>query len=118
MARAVKTDGIVLIDYLNVCHAENHLIPVEEKEIDGVLYHINRWADDQFIYKRIAIHTGLQMAPMAYTEQVAKFSLEDFDQFFTQNGLEMMATYGDYELNEYDPRSSKRLIVKARKIPI
>jgi SAM-dependent methyltransferase len=111
MATALKKDGTILIDYMNATYAEDHLVPVEEKEIDGVWYHINRWADDQFIYKRIAIMDS----SLAYTEQVAKFSLDDFDQFFEENGLEMISVYGDYELNDYDAQASKRMIMMARK---
>ena len=115
MATALKQDGILLIDYLNVCYAEDHLVAVEEKEIDGVWYHINRWTDERFIYKRIAIQDRQQFASIAYTEQVAKFGLEDFREFFEQNGLEMMTVYGDYALNEFDKQTSKRMIMSARK---
>jgi SAM-dependent methyltransferase len=115
MATALKKDGTILIDYLNAAYAEDHLVAVEEKEIDGVWYHINRWADEQFIYKRIAILDQQQLSSMAYTEQVAKFSLDDFERFFEENGLEMLSVYGDYELNEYDAQASKRMILTARK---
>ena len=115
MATALKSDGTILIDYLNASYAEDHLVPVEEKEIDGVWYHINRWADEQFIHKRIAILDRQQLSSAAYTEQVAKFSLDDFDWFFGKNGLQMTSVYGDYQLNEYDEQLSKRMIMTARK---
>jgi SAM-dependent methyltransferase len=115
MATALKNDGTILIDYLNVTYAEDHLVPVEEKEIDGVWYHINRWADERFIYKRIAIMDQRQLSSVSYTEQVAKFSLDDFDKFFEENGLDIISAFGDYDLNEYDAQSSKRMIISARK---
>jgi SAM-dependent methyltransferase len=115
MAMALKRDGILLIDYLNACYAEDHLVAVEEKEIDGVWYHINRWTDERFIYKRIAIQDRQQFSSMAYTEQVAKFGLSDFNDFFVENGLEMIHVYGDYGLNEFDAQTSKRMIIAARK---
>ena len=116
MATALKNDGTILIDYLNATYAEDHLVPVEEMEIDGVWYHINRWADERFIYKRIAIMDQHRLSSVAYTEQVAKFSLRDFDHFFQQNGLEAVSVYGNYELEEYDSKSSKRIIITGRKI--
>jgi SAM-dependent methyltransferase len=115
MAMALKHDGILLIDYLNVCYAEDHLVAVEEKEIDGVWYHINRWADERFIYKRIAIQDRQQLTSIAYTEQVAKFCLKDFSELFEKNGLEMITVYGDYALNEFNAQTSKRLIMTAGK---
>ena len=56
-----------------------------------------------------------QLSLAAYTEQVAKFSLDDFDWFFERNGLQMTSVYGDYQLNEYDAQGSKRMIMTARK---
>jgi hypothetical protein len=35
----------VVIDFLNVAYAEDHLVKVEEKELDGISYHITRWMD-------------------------------------------------------------------------
>jgi SAM-dependent methyltransferase len=115
MAMALKNDGTILIDYLNATYAEDHLVPVEEMEIDGVWYHINRWADERFIYKRIAIMDQHRLSSVAYTEQVAKFTLCDFDHFFEQHGLEIVSVYGDYGLKEYDTKSSKRMIMAGRK---
>jgi SAM-dependent methyltransferase len=116
MVAALRKDGTILIDYLNASYAEDHLVGVEEKEIDGVWYHINRWADERFIYKRIAIMDQKQFSSVSYTEQVAKFSLDDFDQFFKENGLDIISVYGDYDLNEYNAQSSKRMIITAKKI--
>ena len=116
MATALKGDGTIVIDYLNVAHAEQRLVPVEEKEIDGVWYHINRWSDERFIYKRIAILDRQQAASTAYTEQVAKLNLSDFEELFRNNGLTMKSIYGDYELSDYDEQHSKRMILIARKV--
>ncbi|HET9824047.1 MAG TPA: class I SAM-dependent methyltransferase [Chitinophagaceae bacterium] len=115
MATALKDGGTILIDYLNIGYAENHLVAVEEMEIDGVRYHINRWSDDRFIYKRIAIMDRRQVVSKAYTEQVARFTLGDFDQMFHENGLQCESVYGDYRLNDYDAQSSERMILTATK---
>jgi SAM-dependent methyltransferase len=115
MRTALKNDGTIVIDYLNVDYAEDHLVAVEEKEIDGVWYHINRWSDDRFIYKRIAIQDQ-QPRMNSYTEKVAKFRLKDFNDFFEENGLKTTAVFGDYKLSDYDPQHSKRMILMAKKI--
>ena len=52
---------------------------------------------------------------VSYTKQVAKFTLDDFDHFFNENGLDIVSVYGDYDLNEYNAQSSKRMIITARK---
>ena len=112
---ALKPGGTILIDYLNVTNAENHLIPVEEKEVDGIMFRINRWADQNFIYKRIAVENEGITRPLVFVEQVARFGIDDFNTFFSANGLEMKGVYGDYALNQYDAQNSKRLIVLGKK---
>lgn len=113
---SLRPGGTVVFDYLNVTYAEEHLVPVEEKEIDGVLYHINRWADAHFIYKRIAIYDGRSPSPQVHIEQVARFGLLDFEQMLLANGGEIINCFGDYNLGVYDPVKSKRLLVVAKKI--
>jgi SAM-dependent methyltransferase len=114
ISASLKDDGLVLFDYINVFYAEEHLVAVEEKEIDGVLYHINRWADTQFIYKRIAIQ-GRNMRPLVFVEKVARFDLDAFNGFFRLHGLKTVNVYGDYCLNDFSESESKRLIILAKK---
>jgi SAM-dependent methyltransferase len=117
ITRALKQDGFVLFDYLNVPYAEKNLVPVEEKEIDGTLYHINRWCTERFFYKRIAVYDAGSTQPLEYVEKVARFTLPDFEDFFALHGLQTVAVFGDYDLNPYNAEYSKRLIVLARKSP-
>lgn len=114
ISSALKKEGVVLFDYINPTYAEAHLIPVEEIEIDGVIYRINRWADNYFIYKRIAIMDGSKM-PLEYVEKVAKLGLNDFDSMFAKHYLQRVKVYGDYALDGFDTYSSKRMIIVAAK---
>ena len=67
-------------------------------------------------YKRISIDDGRGGEPMVYREQVARFSLGDFERLLTPHGLEIVGLYGDYRLNPYDDRTSPRLILIARQV--
>jgi hypothetical protein len=113
---ALKPGGILVLDYLNVSWAEERLVPEEVKEIDGIVYHISRWADDKFFYKKIVIENIPDGLPSEFVEQVAKFDLNDFDYMFDRNGLQIQKVYGDYDLNEYDSKKSPRLILKVKKL--
>ena len=55
MVNSVRENGYVMIDYMNASNCVKTLVASEEKEIDGIVYRINRWADEKFIYKRIEI---------------------------------------------------------------
>ena len=113
MSASLKEDGTLLIDYLNLCYAEKHRNPVEEKDIDGVRYHINRWSDRNYLYKRIAIMDPQAAGPFEYVEQVARFTLDDFKELFRINRLEITGVYGNYDLSPYKRKTSKRMIMTA-----
>jgi len=57
IAAALKGNGFLLLDYLNTPNVERNLVAVEEKEIDGTLYLINRWSTKAFIYKKLVCMT-------------------------------------------------------------
>jgi SAM-dependent methyltransferase len=115
MARALKPGGRLVLDYLNVRYAEDHLTPQDVVEVDGVVYQIRRWTDGCRFFKRIVVHDGGDGRPLEYREQVARFSLADFERMFAFYGLEITELYGDYRLGAYDARTSPRLVLIAGK---
>jgi SAM-dependent methyltransferase len=115
ISNALKPDGIVMMDYLNVPYCEERIVSKEEKEIDDVVYDISRWSDDKHFFKKIAIHDPDVKEPVEYTEQVAKFYLHDFEYMFGRHGLQVQKVFGDYRLNEYDVKTSPRLILIGKK---
>jgi SAM-dependent methyltransferase len=115
ISNALKKDGTVVLDYMNVRYAEERLVPSEKKEIDGIHYDITRWLDEKFIYKKIVIDTEQPGEPFENIEQVARFTLHDFNQMFYINGLQVEEVFGDYALNNFDLNLSPRLIMVAKK---
>jgi len=111
---ALKPGGSLVLDYLNVTWCEDRLVPEETKEIDGIIYHISRWTDEWFFYKKIAIE-NMPAGQSEFVEQVAKFGVKDFESMFENNGLELQKVYGDYQLNKYDRVESPRMILLAKK---
>ena len=115
MSRALKSDGTLVIDYMNVAFAADHLIADEIKNIDGVAYQLQRWMDADFIYKKISIESSAPEKPFEYTEQVARLTLVEFSEMFARFGLEIEKVFGDYKLNDFDSKNSPRLIMIAKK---
>jgi SAM-dependent methyltransferase len=111
---SLKPGGILLLDYINTQYAEERLVPAEEKEIDGIIYHIIRWADNKYFFKEI-IAKDIQSEEL-HIERVAKFEFDDFNYMFNRNGLQIKKVYGDYLLNDYNSKTSPRLIILAKKI--
>jgi SAM-dependent methyltransferase len=115
IAKSLKPGGILVIDYLNVHYAEERLVHNELKEISGTKYDIHRWDDETHFYKKITVADAALTKPFEYTEQVAKFSLGDFTDMLSYQGLQVQEVFGDYQLGKYDIRKTQRLIVIARK---
>jgi len=112
--QALKPGGLLVMDYLNVAWCEERLIAEEAKEIDGIIYHISRWTDEHFFYKKIMIE-NMPARQSEFVEQVAKFDLDDFNDMFERNGLQVQRVYGDYRLSGYHREQSPRMIMMARK---
>ncbi|MBI1780329.1 MAG: class I SAM-dependent methyltransferase [Sphingobacteriales bacterium] len=116
MANAIKEDGILMIDYLNVHYAENHLIHKLEKQVNGINYFITKWFDETHFYKKIVVEDDALEEPVEHTERVAKFSLGDFTEMMAYQGVQVQEVFGDYQLSRYDVINSPRMIVIGKKI--
>jgi SAM-dependent methyltransferase len=116
IANALRQNGIVIIDFMNVVNALKALIAEEERDIDGILYRISRWTDEHYIYKKIAVDNGPGKLPLTFTEKVLKLYLYDFARMFEENGLRLIKVFGDYVLSSYDVNKSSRLILMGQKI--
>ena len=118
IAQSLKPGGFLVMDYLNVHYAEDHLVHKSDKEIDGVNYHLTKWFDEIHFYKKIIIEDDELKAPLEFTERVAKFNLGDFNDMFAFHHLQIQEVFGDYSLGSYDVKKSPRLIMIARKTEI
>ncbi len=115
IAKSLKPGGIFTIDYLNVHFAEEHLVHNETKQLNGTVYEIHRWDDESHFYKKIAVTDPSLSEQLQYTEKVAKFSLGDFTDMLSYQGLQVQEVFGDYQFADYDVRKTPRLIILAKK---
>jgi len=113
-AAALKRGGVLVVDYLNRIYTERRLVPEEVIEKNGASFHISRFLKDGKFIKQIAV-TDKTNAVHHYQERVSAFELSDFIQLFTASGLSLQTTFGDYQLNDYDPLNSPRMIMVFRK---
>lgn len=115
MAHSLKENGLLVMDYLNVHYAEDHLVYDEEKTIDSTVFSIRRWHDESHFYKRIRVMDSSLLQPVEFTEKVAKFNLGDFTDMFAFQNMQVQEIFGDYNLDPYDVRKTPRLIMVVRK---
>lgn len=115
IAKSLKPGGTLVIDYLNVHFAEEHLLNEETRSIGNTIYTIRRWHNETHFYKKIIVADDALERPLEYTEKVAKFSLGDFTDMLAFQGLQVQEVFGDYQFGKYDVRKTPRLILVASK---
>ena len=111
MVQALKPGGKLMIDYLNASYVAEHLVPQNETTIEGVNFNINRWQENGFFYKKIAIaDTG-----ESFTEQVKKYSQPDFEAMLEKQEMQITDVFGNYDLAPYEADQSPRMIIIAER---
>jgi SAM-dependent methyltransferase len=115
IAGSLKPGGRFIIDYLNIHYAEAHLQPSENRQIGETHYAITRWDDEDHFYKKIIITDPSLTTPLEFTEKVAKFSLGDFTDMLSYQGLQVQEVFGDYQFGPYHVRQAPRMIMVATK---
>lgn len=117
IAQSLRADGKLVIDFLNVHYAEDHLIHKHEEQIDGVNFFITKWFDETHFYKKVIVEDEELSEPLEFMEKVAKFSLGDFNDMFSFHQLQIQEVFGNYEFGNYDVKKSPRMIMVAQKKP-
>lgn len=110
---SLKINGVFIIDFFNTNYVVNHLISHEVKEIDGIKFVINKKVEHGIIIKDISFTYEGKL--YTYQEKVQALTINDFSSMLNKSSFKVMSTFGDYELNEFDEETSKRLIIKAIK---
>ena len=113
-ATSLKKGGTLVIDYMNIQHVLKHLVAEETVEKDGMSFNIKRGLIDKHIVKDIRFKDK-EGVEHHFAERVAAFELTDFVRLFEQAGMQLTATFGDYELAEFQSDSSPRLIMIFKK---
>ena len=110
----MKPDGLLVIDYLNVEHVMANLVTEETIERGKYTFRIKRRIERNHFIKEINFIDDNNQ-PGKFTESVAAFTLSDFIRMFKTADMALTGTFGDYQLNDYHPVDSPRLIMTFKK---
>ena len=106
---ALRPNGRIVIDFLNLHKVIQDLVPeqrLRKKEIDFV---IKKRVSENFIIKEIEVHQ--QGMTHHYMEKVQALDLDKMKYFAQTSGLHIENIFGDYELNSFRKDDSERLIL-------
>ena len=113
-AKCLKPGGILVVDYLNREKALANLVTEESITKGGIDFHIEKKLESDHFVKQISFKDE-DGDNRVFTETVAAFTLGDFIAMFKKAGLSMVANFGDYQLNNYHPQDSPRMIMVFKK---
>lgn len=105
----LNLNGKAVIDFMNVKYIINNLVEKEIKTVNNITFHIHRYVKDGYIIKDISFKDNNEN--YFFTEKVKALTLEDFQAYFKKADIELLFTFGDYNLGPYDPDQSTRLIL-------
>jgi SAM-dependent methyltransferase len=114
MANNLKKGGHLVIDFLNVHKVITTLPSQETKYIDGIEFQISKSLINNFITKEINFTDNGKSHH--FKEHVKNISKTTFEHYLNNSGLEIIHTFGDYKLNEFNQEQSERLILISRKL--
>ncbi|MEO8150642.1 MAG: class I SAM-dependent methyltransferase [Bacteroidia bacterium] len=112
-AAALKSQGILVIDFFNAVKVMNNLVPYHKKKIQHLEFEISKKMEHNYIIKTIKVTDD--NAEKFFYEKVQALTLNDFERFLTQANLSVVDLFGDYQLNNFDAQNSDRLIIIAQK---
>ncbi len=112
MASSLRPGGWLFQDFLNVSYVLDRLRPEDTRTEGDLQITQRRWIKRKRINKEINLRTNGEVT--TFMESVRLLRLEDFQALYQAAGLELAATYGDYEGGPFTA-DSPRLILYARK---
>ena len=113
-ATAMKPDAVMIIDFMNSEKVLRNLKENETKTVNNINFHICKKVSNRFIIKDIEFEDkGKQFS---FFEKVKALNLEDFKGYFEKSGLQLIDTFGNYQLQNFDAQQSDRLILIAKKV--
>lgn len=113
VSKALNPGGQFVQDYINASAIIGNLPESGEQEIEGTHFIWNKKVMDGYIVKDIEVHTdeGLE----SFQERVKIYQLEELISLHEEAGLNVVSTFGAYDLDPYDAASSPRIILVSEK---
>lgn len=114
ISEMLEPNGMVVIDYLNCNRTAKGLVHDEHGELDGLTYSIQRWIEDDMVFKKMTFVDNDNNSH-TFHERVKLYNKAWFESAFHTAGLEPVNYFGNYEGDDFHPEHSPRFITIARK---
>ena len=105
----LKKNGTGVIDFFNIINIKKNLVPNDTVTKEWIEFKISRKIEDNMVVKNISFIDKDIL--YSFKEKVNALTLKDFKDYFNKTNLDLIKVFGDYNLKNYDPNLSERLIM-------
>ncbi|NIJ44981.1 cyclopropane fatty-acyl-phospholipid synthase-like methyltransferase [Wenyingzhuangia heitensis] len=105
----IETDGVAVVDYMNVNKVIKNLVKSETIARDHLNFNIKRHLTNGFITKDIDLTDKGE--EFHFQERVKAIDLDKFTSYCEHANLKINHIFGDYNLSEFNSDTSDRLIL-------
>lgn len=112
IAKMLRPNGFLVIDFMNTPFVIEHLIELETKTMEGITFTIERRYDGKHIFKDIRFEADGKRH--SYTERVQALKKDDFAALLNTAGFEILYSFGNFNLDQFEENNSERLIIIAQ----
>lgn len=109
----LKDNGFYVLDYFNKSYLEKNLIEKSERIIDDMNVIEKRKIENDRVIKEIIIMK--KKSTQKFMESVKLYDSQTLIKEFVRSGYKLYNLFGDYDGNNYDEKTSPRLILIFRK---
>ena len=113
MANNLNSEGILIVDFMNVKKVIANLVLNEQKVIEKITFNIKRKVERGHIIKDIEIIDGTEK--QHFQEKVKAITLADYSNFISKAELKIIDIFGNYKLDSFDEDTADRLILICKK---
>lgn len=113
--RVLKPNGRFIIDFLNPSYVEQTLVPESHRESEGQRIKERRQIENGYVKKEIIITDLHGGEPRHYHERVKLYTFDEFKAMVEEAGLCIDQVHGSYEEDEYEAKTSPRMIFVGRR---
>jgi SAM-dependent methyltransferase len=113
VGEGLKPDGKLVIDFMNASTVVKQLPFQAHVSRNGIDFNIEKKFENGFILKQIEVNDGGNI--FHYSEKVQAITLQQFENYFSNAGLNIQQVFGSYQLEPYNENTSERLIIIGNK---
>jgi len=104
LAKSLKKSGVLVLDFFNTTKVINSLPQSEIKTIEGITFSTKKYLQGKFVVKDIFFEK------QHFQERVMAITYQDFLGYFQKANLQIQHCFGNYQLSDYEPSHSERMI--------